>query len=170
VLEIADNEYTLKYGKSKLTKSEILHIDNSNPNATIVGDLSNAPHIPDNSFDCIILTQTLHLIYEYRKAIETCYRILKPGGTLLLTVPGISHIDQGEWYKYWLWSFTDTSIKRVMAEQFPVETTTVQPFGNVLIASAFLYGMSVKEMKKEQLDYQDPHYQVIITVTATKPA
>src|SRR5689334_8648701 len=57
VLEIEDNEYTLHYGKSKVTQSDILHINDSNPKATIVGDLSNAPQIPDNSFDCIILTQ-----------------------------------------------------------------------------------------------------------------
>ena len=33
----------------------------------------------------------------------------------------------------------------------------------------FLYGMGLPEIKKEQLDYQDPHYQVIITASATKP-
>lgn len=169
VLEIGDNEYTVAYGGEKVEKSDILHIDDTNPKATIVGDLSNAPDIPDNSFDCIILTQTLHLIYEYKKALETCYRILKPGGALLLTVPGIGHIDQGDWYKYWLWSFTDNSIKRLLSEIFPEGATTVEPFGNVLVATAFLYGMGLPEMKKKQMDYQDPHYQVIITASAIKP-
>ncbi|MCW3109272.1 MAG: glycosyl transferase family 2, partial [Segetibacter sp.] len=169
VLEIADNEYTVRFGGDQVTKSEILHIDDKNPKATIVADLSNAPGIADNSFDCIILTQTLHLIYDYKKALETCYRILKPGGTLLLTVPGISQIDMGEWYKYWLWSFNDNSIKRLLAETFPIENTVVHPYGNVLVATAFLYGMGSREIKKKQIDYQDPHYQVIITASATKP-
>jgi ubiquinone/menaquinone biosynthesis C-methylase UbiE len=80
--------------------------------------LSNAPQLPSDSFDCIILTQTLHLIYNYKEAIKTCYRILKPGGTLLLTVPGISHIDKGEWKEIWLWSFTDNSIKIILSEVF----------------------------------------------------
>ncbi|MGB5435102.1 MAG: glycosyltransferase [Maribacter sp.] len=75
VLEIGDNAYTLKYGGSNVTKSDILHIDDSNEQATFIGDLSNAPHIPSNSFDCIVLTQTLHLIYDFKGAIETCYRL-----------------------------------------------------------------------------------------------
>ena len=169
VLEIADNEYTLQFGDSKVTQSDILHIDDKNPEATIVGDLSNALHIENDSFDCIILTQTLHLIYSYKEALETCYRILKPGGTLLLTVPGISHIDQGEWKKYWLWSFTDNSISRILSEIFPSENVFVEPFGNVLVATAFLYGIGLPEIKKEQMNYNDPHYQVIICASAVKP-
>jgi glycosyltransferase involved in cell wall biosynthesis len=168
VLEIGDNEYTLKYGGDKLIKSDILHIDDSNKQATFIGDLSNAPHLPSNTFDCIILTQTLHLIYNYKSAIETCHRVLKKGGVLLLTVPGISHIAQDQWSKYWLWSFTDASIQRIMQEHFSEENITIKTYGNVLVASAFLYGMGLPEIKKEQLDYHDPHYQVIITVKAIK--
>ena len=167
VLEIGDNEYTLKFGKSAVTKSDILHIDPSNTKATIIGDLSAAPQIPDNIYDCIILTQTLHLIYNYTDALKTCYRVLKPGGVLLMTVPGITHIDQGEWKNNWLWAFTGASIRRMLAGVFhqPAEVNT---YGNVLIASAFLYGMGVNELKKEQLDHNDPHYQVIITSKSIK--
>jgi hypothetical protein len=89
-LEIGDNEYTLKYGGDKLAQSDILHIDDSNENATYIGDLSNALNLPSESFDCI-LTQTLHLIYDYKAAIETCYRF-KTWWNFILTVPGISHI------------------------------------------------------------------------------
>jgi SAM-dependent methyltransferase len=170
VLEIGDNEYTIRFGAQNVLQSDILHIDTSNTKATIIGDLSDAPQIQDKTFDCIILTQTLHLIYDYKKALETCYRILKPGGTLLITVPGIGHIDQGTWYKYWLWAFTDTSIKRLLGEIFPVDGIVVQPFGNVLVATAFLYGIGLPEMKSKQMDYQDPHYQVIIAGLATKPS
>lgn len=167
VLEIGDNEYTLMYGGKKVEVSDILHIDASNTKATIIGDLSDAPQIPDNSYDCIILTQTLHLIYDYKAALKTCYRVLKPGGVLLMTVPGITHIDQGEWKNNWLWAFTGASIKRMLSEVFtqPAEIAT---YGNVFIASAFLYGLGVGEVKKSQLEYNDPHYQVIITAKATK--
>jgi len=168
VLEIGDNEYTLAYGKSAVTKSDILHIDEKNTKATIIGDLSNAPHIHDNTYDCIILTQTLHLIYDYKAALQTCYRVLKPGGVLLMTVPGITHIDQDEWKNNWLWAFTSSSIRRMLEEVFP-SAAVINTHGNVFIASAFLYGMGINEVKKEQLDYHDPHYQVIITALATKP-
>lgn len=168
VLEIGDNEYTLRFGGTKITKSDILHIDDTNPKATFVGDLSDAPQLPADSFDCIILTQTLHLIYNYKAALENCYRILKPGGALLLTSPGISHIHHGEWGKYWMWSFTGASVQRMLSEVFEPGKIKVQTHGNLLVATAFLWGMGLPELKKEQMYYNDPQYQVIITATAVK--
>ncbi|WP_224996724.1 glycosyltransferase [Cesiribacter sp. SM1] len=169
VLDIGDNAYTLQYGGSKVTKSDILHVEEGNPDATFIGDLSNAPHIPDNLFDCIVLAQTLHLIYDFEGAVKTCYRLLKPGGTLLLTVPGITPIDHGEWKKTWLWSFTELAMRKMFEKCFPSRQVEFHTYGNVWVATAFIQGMGLPEVKKEQLDYEDPHYPVIITVKATKP-
>lgn len=169
VLEIGDNAYTLRFGDDRVTKSDILHVDENHPQATLTGDLSHVPHVPDNSFDCIILTQTLHLIYHYQDALNTCYRILKPGGRLLLTVPGITPIDHGEWERSWFWSFTGRSVTRMLSEIFSPAEVFVETHGNVLVASAFLYGLGLPELKREQLDFQDPHYQVIIAAVAAKP-
>ena len=168
VIEIGDNSYTLKYGRDRVTQSDILHVDESNTSATFIGDLSNAPHLPDNTFDCFVLTQTLHLIYDFKGAIQTCHRILKPGGTLLITVPGITPIDYNEWGYTWFWSFTDMAMQKIMAENFPQGKIDVNNHGNVLTAAAFLYGMGKKELSKEQLDVHDPNMQVIITVKAIK--
>ena len=41
-------------------------------------------------FDCVICTQTLHVIYEVEGAVRTLHRMLKPGGVALVTVPGIT--------------------------------------------------------------------------------
>jgi glycosyltransferase involved in cell wall biosynthesis len=168
VLEIGDNEYTLRYGKENVVKSEILHVNDKNPNATIIGDLSDAPQIPDDSFDCIILTQTLHLVYDYKSVIQTCYRILKPGGSLLLTVPGITPIDYGEWGNTWYWSFTGQAMTKILAEYFSKDLTKVNTYGNVYVAAAFLYGIGLPEINKEMLEYHDPQMQVIVTVRAQK--
>lgn len=168
VLEIGDNYYTMLYGGKNVTQSDILHVDDKNEAATIIGDISNAPQISDNTFDCIILTQTLHLIYDFKEALKTCHRILKPGGSLLLTVPGITPIDHGEWNSTWYWSFTDMAMQRLSEETFPNSKPEVEYFGNVKVASSFLYGLGLPEMKKEQLDYKDPFYQVIISVHAKK--
>jgi len=167
-LEIGDNEYTLMFGGNKLTQSDILHVDEKNTKATFIGDLSNAPQLPDNTFDCIVLTQTLHLIFDFKGALDTCYRILKPGGTLLLTSPGITPIDHGEWKSIWYWSFTDASLKILLSKSFPASEVEVTTFGNAHVAAAFLYGMGLPEVSQEKLDYHDPHFQVIITVKAVK--
>lgn len=168
VLEIGDNEYTLNYGGARVTQSDILHVDEKNPKATFVGDISDAPHVPANTFDALVLTQTLHLIYDFKAALRTCYRILKPGGVLLLTVPGITPIDHGEWKEIWYWSFTDKAMHKLMEETFPGGTCEVNTYGNVYAATSFLYGMGLPEVSKQKLDHNDPHYQVIVTVKAIK--
>lgn len=168
VLEIGDNEYTLRFGKSRIEKSEILHVDHSNKKATIVGDITNLPNVPSGSFDTIILTQTLHLIYDFDKAVATCHRLLKPGGVLLITVPGISPIDKGPWKDYWLWSFTEVSITRVLKEVFCDQQVFTRTYGNVFVAASFLYGMGLPEFDKSKLDFCDPSYPVIIGARAIK--
>jgi glycosyltransferase involved in cell wall biosynthesis/SAM-dependent methyltransferase len=168
VLEIGDNAYTMQHGGAAVTQSDVLHVDENSPYATFVGDLSNAPQLPDGAFDCIILTQTLQFIYDFRAALATCYRILKPGGTLLLTVPGLSPIDKGEWQDIWYWSFTDKAIVRLMADLLPEADVTMTTYGNVRVATAFLYGMGLSEVSPEELAHQDKQYQVINAVKAVK--
>ncbi|MEM2125322.1 MAG: glycosyltransferase [Candidatus Methanosuratincola sp.] len=171
VLEIADDSYTRRFGGERVTKSEVLHAEPGNPQATIVGDLTDADQIPANTFDCIILTQTLQVIYDVRAALQTVYRILKPGGVILATFPGISQIsgyDKERWGYYW--SFTSLSARRLFEEIFPPECVQVNASGNVLVATAFLYGMAAEELKPEELDHNDPDYEVVITVRAEKPA
>jgi glycosyltransferase involved in cell wall biosynthesis/SAM-dependent methyltransferase len=170
VLEIGDNSYTLQYGGQQVSQSDILHIDATNPQATFVGDLSAAPQIPDNTFDCLVLTQTLHLIYDFKAALHTCHRILKPGGVLLLTAPGITPIDKGEWKETWYWTFTDKALHRLLAETFPGGTVELASFGNVRVATAYLYGLGLPEIPEEFLSYYDPQFQVINTVKAIKHA
>ncbi|MEJ5961886.1 glycosyltransferase [Pedobacter immunditicola] len=167
-LEIGDNEYSLLFGQNRISKSDILHINDTNPKASFIGDLSNAPQIPENTFDCIILTQTLHLIYDFKAALATCQRILKPDGVLLLTTPGITPIDHETWESTWYWSFTDKALTRLISETFPGDIAKIESFGNVFIASAFLYGMGVNEVAVDQLNFHDPHFQVTVTAKVIK--
>lgn len=168
VMEIGDNDYTLRYGGKAVTQSDILHVDATNSKATFVGDLSHAPQVPDNTFDCIVLTQTLHLIYDFKAALATCHRILKPGGVLLMTNPYITPIDHGTWKETWYWAFTDKVIKKLCEEMFPGAKIEVETFGNVYVASAFLYGMGISEVTKKMMDHRDQQYQVITTAKVQK--
>ena len=61
VLEIAAPDYTSRFG-SGVERSDILMAAEGNPQATIVGDLTEAPHIADDTFDCAIVTQTLQFV------------------------------------------------------------------------------------------------------------
>jgi peptidoglycan/xylan/chitin deacetylase (PgdA/CDA1 family) len=147
----------------------VLHVVEGDPQATIIADLTSADHIPSETFDCIILTQTLQLIYDVRAALKTIYRILKPSGVVLATFPGISQTYDNEWGSQWYWNFTSVSARRLFEEAFPVENLKVESFGNVLAAISFLHGLAVDELPREELDYRDPGYDVTIAVRAGKP-
>lgn len=170
VLEIADNKYTYRFGREGVTHSDVLHFGKGNRKATLIGDLTHREQFPHNTFDCIILTQTLQVIYEIQAAVGTLYHILKPRGVMLATVPGISHIsryDMDRWGDFW--RFTTLSARRLFAEAFPPENIEVEAFGNVLVAAAFLYGIVVEELRKEELDYRDRDYEFLITIRTRKP-
>jgi len=169
VLEIGDDSYTRQFGGNRVIISDVLHVTEGNPKATIVGDLTHADHIPSDFFDSVILAQTLHLIYDVRAALITLYRILKPGGVLLATFPGISQKSH-EWDAYWCWSFTTLSARRLFEETFPAADIRVEAHGNVLSAVAFLQGLATQELRQKELDYRDPNYEVLITVRAVKAA
>ncbi|HJQ71521.1 MAG TPA: glycosyltransferase [Blastocatellia bacterium] len=170
VLEVGDDTYTRRYGGERVDKVDVLHVTEGSPLATIIADLTKADHIPSETFDCIILTQTLHLIYDVRAAIRTLHRILKPGGVLLATFPGISQIDRHEWGKSWYWAFTKLAAGRMFGEAFPESALSVEAHGNVLAATSFLYGIALEELRKEELDFSDPDYEVTIAVRAVKEA
>jgi SAM-dependent methyltransferase len=170
VLEIGDDEYTRRYGGADVTHSDVLHASPGNPQATIVADLADAPEIADATFDCVICTQTLLLIYDVRQAVATLQRILKPGGTALVTVPGVSRIcreEADEWGDYW--RFTSDSATRLFADEFGKDNVTTTAYGNVLTATAMLHGLAAEDLKPAQLDDRDRDFEVLIGVRARRP-
>ena len=135
-----------------------------------MADLTRANNLPSGTFDFIILTQTLHLIYDVRAAVATLSRILKPGGTLLATVSGISKISRDDMDRWGHnWAFTTRSAEQLFREFFPEQNVKVESHGNVLAAIAFLHGLASDELRRQELDYHDPDFQVLITIRAVKP-
>jgi SAM-dependent methyltransferase len=169
VLEIGGDEYTRRFGGASVTHRDVLHLHAGGPHSTIVADLTDADHIPSEAFDCLLLTQTLQLLYDVRAGLQTAYRILRPGGVLLATFPGISQRSSDEWSAYWCWGFTSLSANRLFHEAFPPRGVAVESFGNVLAATAFLHGIASEELEPEELAARDPSYEVLITVRAAKP-
>jgi len=169
VLEIGDPQYTKKYGGNRVSESDVLNYASDNPNATIIADLTKANEIESNTFDCIILAQTLQFIYDFNSALYHTHRICKPGGVVLVTLSGISQIstyDMERWGEYW--RFTSCSAKKLFENFFQNSKIQIKSFGNVFSATAFLYGFSADEIPSEKLDYSDEGYEVIIAIRAIK--
>jgi len=169
VLEVGDSTYSKKFAGGEVTSYEVLHAVPGNKSATIVGDLTNPLSLPENQIDCFICTQTFNFIFEVQKAVEGAHRLLKPGGTLLATVSGISQIsrfDMDRWGDYW--RFTSASVQKLFDPIFKGELQ-VEVFGNVLAATAYLQGVAVEDLPDESLlDECDPDYQLVICIVARK--
>jgi SAM-dependent methyltransferase len=169
VLEIGGSEYVQRFGVDRVTRCDVLHVEAGHPGATIVADLADAPGVPSDRFDCIICTQTLQHIYRAREVVETLHRVLKPGGVLLLTVPGISQIsrfDMDRWGDYW--RFTTLSVRRLCEESFAPLKVSIEAHGNVLTVVAFLHGLAAEDLEPEEFHDHDADYELVITVRAVK--
>lgn len=169
VLEIAESAYTKQFDLG-VTSFEVLHVDASNCKATIIGDLAQPETLPDKMVDCFICIQTLNFIFDVRKAIVGCFRLLKDGGAFLGTVSGISQIpryDMDRWEDYW--RFTDLSLKELFAEYFREENITIQTYGNVFAANAFLQGPEIEDIGDVSLlNINDSDYQVTLGIRAVR--
>lgn len=166
VLEIGDAAYSRQFGGDRITRQDILHVHAGNPIATIIGDLSDPAVLPSKRFDCIILTQTLHLIFDMPRAIEQIHRSLRPGGVALITVPGITPIDCHEWRDIWYWSLTGRALERLLSGPFDASQLHLKEFGNLFAATAFLHGAAVEDIDTAKLGPFDPSYPVIVAARA----
>lgn len=169
VLEVAEPTYTRWYGGEDVERGDVLHAAPGNPEATIVGDLTTGEGIPAETFDCFVMTQTLPFIYDVQAAVRGAHRLLRPGGVVLATVPGMSQVsredrrDWGDW-----WRFTSQGAHRLFAGAFGEDAVEVAAHGNVLAACAFLYGLAAEDLTEAQLHHRDPDYELLTTIRAVK--
>jgi len=168
-MEVGSSDYLERFGHD-LASIDVLHAVEGSPGATIVADLASCPQIPDSSFDCIVLTQTLHYVFDMRAAVAELHRVLAPGGTVLCTVPGLSQISRYD-MDLWgdRWRLTSLSAAELFATAFPADHVQVETFGNVLASLCFIEGIPAEHLRRRELDANDPDYQILVAVRARKP-
>ncbi len=164
-LEFEGADYTRRYGGAAVEHSDVLHLDASNPAATIVADLTAENDIPSERYDCIIATFVLHEIFDLDAAVRELHRILKPGGTLLIAVP---HVTMCEPKYNELWRFTVQGITELLAETFGADGTTIRAYGNSLTAAGQIRGLVAHEFSDRELEVHDPRFAVVICARVTK--
>jgi SAM-dependent methyltransferase len=168
VLEVQDNTYTLRFGADRVSASVVVDIDASNPSATLLADLEQVGSLARESYDCIILTQTLHLLRRPDSCIENCFGALRPGGVLLATAPSLGRVSptypQGDF-----WRFTPAGVAELFTRHWP-SGFTVHAFGNLRTCVAFLMGEGQEDLPDSVLDYQDPRFPLTVGVDAHRPS
>lgn len=165
-LEIAENTYTLKYGRE--VEPFILHVEGWGENV-IKGNLETGEGIKEEFFDCVIITQTLMFTYDLKNVAKNIYKMLKTGGTALITVSGIAPIskyDAENWGSYY--SFHKDAMRKMFEPLFGEKNVKVESYGNVKTAIGILYGLCYEDLQKNDLDVNDELYPVIIAVQAKK--
>jgi hypothetical protein len=166
-LEFQDGLYTRSYGGDHVSHVDILHHDGSNPQATIVADLSRPTDIPSESFDCIICTYVLQLVFELDVCVTELHRLLAPGGTLLVAVPNVAMSAMPLYSD--TWRFTPKGLEALLARTFGGDNVTVRAYGNSLTTAGSLRGLVASEFTAKELAYHDPRFAVITCAGARKP-
>jgi len=167
VLEIKDAGYTTSFGAG-VERVDVLDIDPGNREATIVADLAAADAIPDRTYDCIVLTQTLQYIPDLAAAVSHLERILVPGGVVLATAPGITRVNDDIEGLVDYWRFTEAAARVLFEQSFPRESVEVETFGSLSSACAFLVGLASEELTAAELAAHDGRYAVVVAVRARK--
>jgi hypothetical protein len=169
VLEVGDSCYSRRFSGGEVESFSVLNVAPDNNAATIVGNLTEKATLPANAFDCFICAQTFQYIFELREAVEGAHYLLKPGGVLLATMPGISQISRRDMQRYGeYWRFTTDSLNRLFSPVF-LGGVEVSSYGNVLATTAFLQGVALEDLPDPSLlDKVDAYYQMIITIVARK--
>lgn len=90
--------------------------------------------IADNSFDTVFCSQVLEHVPEPWRALDEFYRILKPNGVLILSVPHLSHMhnEPNDYYRY-----TKYGIKHLL-ERRGFEVVRQEPAGGLLSFLGFI--------------------------------
>ncbi len=73
-----------------------------NPHATLTLNADATVPVPDASFDAVMSTQVLEHVADPAAYLRECFRVLRPGGRLLLSTHGIFiyHPDPIDWWRW----------------------------------------------------------------------
>lgn len=164
-LEFQSDDYTTRFGGAAVTRLDILHLDDRNPLATLVGDLTRENDLPDETFDCIVCTHVLHVIDDLPVALAKLRSMLKSAGVLLIAVPHVSMCGETERE---LWRFTPDGLRSVLGRTFGPAHVTVEGYGNSLTAAGELRGLTADEFTSAELLAHDPRFPVEVCARAVK--
>lgn len=169
VLEVKDPVYSNLFGGPGVERVDVVDIDRSNPGATLYADLQHAPQLPSATYDCVVLTQVLPVVFDLHGIVDTVHRILKPGGVVLLTAPGpFSPPFAGDEYEKFYWAFYPLTIRTLLQRRFPREDIHVEARGNLATCAAFIAGLSQQDLTDADYATDDEHYPLIVAARARK--
>ena len=83
-------------------------------NPDIIADICNND-MPSEEWDLIICSQVLEHIFDFRKALEECYRLLRSNGFLIVDCPFVYEYHGKEKYDDY-WRISHKALQRILNE------------------------------------------------------
>ena len=94
---------------------------------TWIADLTDMPQVPSDRFDAAVCHQVLEHVPRPAAAAAELLRTLKPGGTLVISVP---HLSRQHELPHDYFRFTPQGLRRLL-EDAGFEVESVEPFGGL---------------------------------------
>jgi SAM-dependent methyltransferase len=165
VLEVGDRRYTEKFGAG-VTASAVVDIDAASPQATVVADLNGDRALRREAYDCIILTEVLHLLESPATCLRSCHAALRAGGTLLMTVPALKRLHPAQPDRDYL-RYTPAGLKLLLGRAWD-GPSSVTSYGNLRACVAFLVSHVTEEIDPEDLWFADERFPLTVAAYAQK--
>lgn len=169
VLELLDSRYTDQFGKDRVHDSQILDINPDNRQATIVADLGEPNSLPAETFDCFVLTQTLHFVADLEAGLMNAWTTIKSGGSILISMPVVSRLDPTMGHERDFWRLTPAGLGYILKRTLPDADIHVEGHGNLVTSVAFLYGLAAEELSEADYRLDDPHFPLVACARVVKP-
>ena len=168
VLEVEDSFYTNKYG-TNVSSAYVLDVSSDASGITFNANLETGEGIKDSIADCFILTQTLMYIFDLATAVDSIYRLLKSGGTALITCSGISQNSRRCMDDYGcIYNFNADALRRLFGDKERFEILDVGSYGNVKTVTAHIAGLCVEDLDVEDFQYNDKYYPLIAYIVVRR--
>ena len=168
VLEIAAPDYTNTFGRG-VEQVDILMATEGNPQATIVGDLTDAPHIPTTRSTARSSRRRSSSSTTSAPRSRRCNESSRPAACCSRPCPDsrrsrrLEDEEFGEW-----WHYTGRSVRRLAEEAFGAGERRGRDVRERPRGVGFLYGLAASDLESEELDAHDPLYEVVIGLRAVK--
>lgn len=167
VYEVAESTYTHRYATGAYVPHAI-HVGGIRGMEKV--DLATGEGVREAMADCFICTQTLQFIYDVQSAAKNIYKMLKSGGTVILSANGINPLslsDYHAWGEYW--NFTAQSLRRLLQDAgFAADQIEIRSHGNIKIAVCYLYGLCQEDLQESDFLYEDEQFPMLLTAVCKK--
>lgn len=169
VLEIEEPLYTRQFGSETVCCSIVMDVDSKSDGITFNGNLETGEGIQDGIADCFILTQTLMYIFDLKSAAHNIGRLLKQGGTALITCSGISQNSIRCMDNYGCYfNFNETALGRIFEDEPMLRVVETASYGNVKTVTAHLNGLCSEDLVPEDFEVNDRYYPLVVCAVVEK--